>query len=54
MPVFDLMKNKKNEPGRTLEEVPVAFIMPNPTQPRKTFDDETIDELVETLQKVMK
>ena len=52
MPVFDLMKNKKNEPGRTLEEVPVAFIMPNPTQPRKTFDDETIDELANSIRQV--
>lgn len=52
MPVFDFLKDKKTEADRTLEEVPVAFIVPNPAQPRKTFDDETIAELARSIKQV--
>lgn len=35
-----------------LEELPVAAIVPNPAQPRKTFDDESISELAQSIVQV--
>lgn len=52
MPLFDFIKDKKSELGRTLEELPVAVIVPNPAQPRKTFDDESIAELAQSIRQV--
>ena len=52
MPLFDFKKEKKTELGRSLEELPVAVIVPNPAQPRKTFDDESIAELAQSIRQV--
>jgi ParB family transcriptional regulator, chromosome partitioning protein len=39
-------------PGVRLAEVPVAGIMPNPKQPRQSFDGEALDELKISIQEV--
>lgn len=42
----------KPERGKRLEDVPVALIVPNPHQPRQTFDDESIAELAASIKQV--
>ena len=39
-------------PGVRFAEVPVAGIMPNPKQPRQTFDEEALEELKVSIQEV--
>jgi ParB family chromosome partitioning protein len=39
-------------PGVRLAEVPVAGIVPNPKQPRQSFDEETLEELKVSIQEV--
>lgn len=56
MALFDFLnkdnKDKKNESGRQLTELSVSLIVPNPNQPRKTFDDESIAELAQSIKQV--
>lgn len=52
MALFDFLKDKKTEIGRTLEELSIDLIVPNPAQPRKTFDDESINELAQSIKQV--
>ncbi len=64
MAVFDFLKDKgaKNQAAasaentqdekRTLEQVPIDSIRPNPNQPRKTFDDEGLEELSDSIRQV--
>lgn len=52
MALFNFIKEKKEDQGRQLTELPVASIVPNPNQPRKTFDDESIAELAQSIQQV--
>lgn len=39
-------------PGARYVEVPVTAISPNPRQPRRTFDDEALEELAESIREV--
>jgi len=59
MAVFDFLKDKREQKQnqvqdelRRLEEIPVESICPNPNQPRKTFDEEAIAELAESIRQV--
>lgn len=54
MPVFDFLKESRaNETaGRKLTEIAVAAIRPNPYQPRTTFDEESIQELAQSIRQV--
>ncbi|MBQ3551608.1 MAG: ParB/RepB/Spo0J family partition protein [Clostridia bacterium] len=53
MAVFDLFKAKKQEDAdKKLEDVLVSSIIPNPGQPRKTFDDVSIQELAQSIKQV--
>ena len=47
-PVGDLLP----VPGATFAEIPVASIRPNARQPRTVFDEEALDELVESIREV--
>lgn len=38
--------------GARYEEVPVTAIVPNPRQPRRTFDDDALDELADSITQV--
>ncbi|MDO4568017.1 MAG: ParB/RepB/Spo0J family partition protein [Clostridia bacterium] len=51
MAVFDFIKAKPND-SRKLEEVALDRIVPNPNQPRKSFDDESITELSQSIEQV--
>ena len=52
--IFNFKKDnaKHRELGKRLEEVPVALIVPNPNQPRQTFDDAGIAELAASISQV--
>ena len=52
MPVFDFIKDAKSSGSRKLMEIPVDSIRRNPYQPRVTFDEESIAELVQSIQQV--
>ena len=54
MAVFDFFKDttRANEDARRLDEIPIDDITPNPYQPRKTFDDESISELAQSIKQV--
>lgn len=54
MAIFSFLnaKEKREETGRRLTELPVASIVPNPSQPRKSFDDESIAELAKSIEQV--
>lgn len=54
MAIFNFLskdKDKRSE-ARQLTELPVASIVPNPNQPRKSFDDESIAELAKSIEQV--
>jgi ParB family chromosome partitioning protein len=38
--------------GAHYKEIPVTAITPNPRQPRRTFDDDTLEELAESIRQV--
>ena len=44
-------KAEAEEYSRQLADVPVALIVPNPAQPRRSFDEESIRELAESIEK---
>lgn len=52
--LFSYQKIRSIEPNgeRRLQEIPVSSIVPNPNQPRVTFDDETIVELAQSIKEV--
>lgn len=60
MALFDFLKDKKSgtagvqpaEAKRQLVELALDSIVPNPAQPRKTFDDESISELAQSIRQV--
>ena len=64
MAVFDFLKDKgakkqvaasaenTQDEKRTLEQVPIDSIRPNPNQPRKTFDDQGLEELSDSIRQV--
>ena len=54
VPIFGFKKEtvKLQEPTKRLEDVPVALIIPNPHQPRQSFDEESIQELAASIRQV--
>ena len=52
MALFDLIREKRPGPGRTLMEIPASAIVPNPAQPRKSFDEESIAELARSIEQL--
>ncbi|MDD3920508.1 MAG: ParB/RepB/Spo0J family partition protein [Eubacteriales bacterium] len=63
MAVFDLFKSEQKQPAqepqkekqpekRSLIQVPIGDIRPNPNQPRKAFSDDTIEELADSIRQV--
>ena len=52
MGLFDIFREKSAETDRSLEELPVSRIIPNPSQPRRTFDEESIAELARSIEQV--
>jgi len=52
--LFSYQKVRSIEPNgeRRLQEIPINSIVPNPNQPRVTFDDETIGELAQSIKEV--
>jgi ParB family transcriptional regulator, chromosome partitioning protein len=48
----DTMANLRQVAGAYFEEVPVDAITPNPRQPRRTFDDDALDELAASITEV--
>ena len=51
MPVFDFFKEKQ-QASSVYREILAADIVPNPYQPRATFDDESIMELARSIEQV--
>ena len=39
----------KNTPMNSMREIELSKIIPNPTQPRATFDDEAMAELIDSI-----
>ena len=52
MALFDLIREKRPELSRSLMELPLSSIVPNPAQPRKTFDDDSIAELARSIEQL--
>ena len=57
MPVFDFLTtgkpvSLKAEPEKRLEEIRIEEIHPNPNQPRQSFDDDSINELAQSIRQV--
>lgn len=54
MALFGSKKETKQaaEPSIRLEEIPVGLIKPNPDQPRRLFDEESIKELASSIKQV--
>lgn len=54
MPVFDLFKGntKATVDDKKFDEIDINLIVPNPNQPRTTFDDAALDELAQSIQQV--
>ena len=53
MPIFDFISSEKNpEPDKRLEEISADRIVPNPAQPRVTFDEEGIAALAQSISQV--
>jgi len=52
--LFNFKKDttKQQIPRKRLEDVPVALIVPNPNQPRQSFDDDSIAELAASISQV--
>lgn len=50
MPLFSFKRENVQE--LTLEELPVRSIVPNPNQPRRTFDEDSIMELAASIEQV--
>lgn len=48
---FDTFESNimENTPANDVKEIPVNEIRPNPYQPRKTFNEEALNELAESI-----
>ncbi|HKJ36158.1 MAG TPA: ParB/RepB/Spo0J family partition protein [Solirubrobacterales bacterium] len=44
-----ILPDEPAQGGEELREIPVGMIVPNPDQPRKTFDSEALDRLAESV-----
>lgn len=47
-----LKERPRNEAGNKYVEIALDLIVPNPNQPRRTFDDEALSELAESIKQV--
>lgn len=55
MPIFDFLKETASpamETDKRLAQIPVRRIVPNPNQPRVTFDEDSIAELAQSIRQV--
>ena len=55
MPIFDFLKEPvplSAEADKRLAQIPIESIVPNPNQPRMTFDEESIAELAQSIRQV--
>lgn len=53
MPVFEFLNAaKKADASKRLENIPVDSIQPNPNQPRRTFDEDALNELAASIRQV--
>lgn len=52
MTIFNFKKDMTKQQGKRLEDLPVALIIPNPNQPRQSFDDDSIAELAASIKQV--
>ncbi|MDO5110777.1 MAG: nucleoid occlusion protein [Clostridia bacterium] len=52
MPKIDILRERSNIHDKLLTQIPVADIRPNPSQPRATFDTESIKELAQSISAV--
>ena len=52
MPAFDFLHDARKPQDKKLEDIPVERIRPNPNQPRVSFDDESIEELAQSILQV--
>jgi ParB family transcriptional regulator, chromosome partitioning protein len=48
----DMADDTVDIPGVHYEEIPVTSISPNPRQPRRTFDEDALDELADSIREV--
>jgi ParB family chromosome partitioning protein len=48
----DLADTPVEVPGAHYKEIPVSAITPNPRQPRRSFDEEALDQLAESIREV--
>jgi ParB family transcriptional regulator, chromosome partitioning protein len=51
-PTADAGMDVVDVPGAHYEEVPVTSISPNPRQPRRTFDEDALEELADSIREV--
>jgi ParB family transcriptional regulator, chromosome partitioning protein len=51
-PIEDAQGEVVDVPGAHYEEIPVTAISPNQRQPRRTFDDDALDELADSIREV--
>ena len=54
MAIFGIKKDNQRDsaPSIRLADIPVSLILPNPDQPRRSFDDESIAELAASIKQV--
>lgn len=52
MALFNIKKDASFESELRLEEIPIKLIIPNPDQPRRAFDEESIAELAASIKQV--
>ncbi len=52
MPKIDLFRERQDSREKLLTEIPIEQIRPNPSQPRVTFDEESIAELAQSIKTV--
>jgi ParB family chromosome partitioning protein len=52
MALFNLKRDAEENEGLVLRELPVELISPNPDQPRRSFDEEGLEELAASIDQV--
>ena len=52
MPKIEFFRERQDKHEKLLTEIPVEQIFPNPSQPRVSFDDESIAELAQSIKTV--
>ena len=45
----DIQNNAQDAPGKKEVEIPIGEIRPNPYQPRKEFDPQSLNELADSI-----